>query len=256
MAGAAIGALAALLTNWGNPLNKGLTVTCFIRDITGALGLQQASAAQYIRPEIPAFVLGAFITSFAFKEFKARGGSSPLVRFFLGFFVMIGAEVFLACPMHMLLRLAGGDLNAVTGLAGLVFGIGTGVVFLKMRFSLGRKKPEQAVTGFIIPLIMLLLLLLLICKPSFISFSKNGAGAQHAAIWISLAVGLAVGFMAQRTRLCFMAGWRDLFLIKNTEFFQWDRSVFPGGTDYQLCGRQLCCQWTLSLGFHRRTVCG
>jgi hypothetical protein len=119
----------------------------------------------------------------------------------------------------MLLRLAGGDLNAVTGLAGLVFGIGIGVVFLKMRFNLGRKNVEQTVTGFIIPLIMMLLLVLLICKPSFISFSKSGAGAQHAAIWISLAVGLAVGFMAQRTRLCFMAGWRDLFLIKNTEFF-------------------------------------
>jgi YedE family putative selenium metabolism protein len=66
---------------------------------------------------------------------------------------------------------------------------------------------------------MLVLILLLIVKPEFISFSKSGAGAHHAAIWISLGVGLAVGFMAQRTRLCFMAGWRDLFLIKNTEFF-------------------------------------
>ena len=218
-AGVVTGTLAVLLTKWGNPLNRGLTVTCFIRDITGALGLHQASGAQYIRPEIAGFVLGAFITSIAFKEFKTRGGSSPIVRFFLGFFVMIGAEVFLACPAHVLLRLGGGDLNALSGLAGLVFGVIIGVIFLKMRFSLGRKNQMQTIPGFVVPLIMLVLILLLILKPEFISLSKSGAGGQHAAIWISLAAGLAVGFMAQRTRLCFMSGWRDLFLIKNTEYF-------------------------------------
>ena len=219
MAGAATGALAALLTNWGNPLNRGLTVTCFIRDITGALGLHQSSGAQYIRPEIIGMVLGAFITSVAFKEYKARSGSSPFVRFFLGFFVMVGAEVFLGCPAHAVLRLAGGDLNALTGLMGLVFGVIIGVFFLKMRFSLGRNNQTRSAVGFITPFFALVLLLLLVVKPEFVSFSKIGEASHHALLWISLAAGLAVGFLAQRTRLCFISGWRDIFLIKNTEYF-------------------------------------
>ena len=37
---------------------------------------------------------------------------------------MIGALVFLGCPWRTLLRLAGGDLNALVGLAGLAVGIG------------------------------------------------------------------------------------------------------------------------------------
>jgi YedE family putative selenium metabolism protein len=104
-------------------------------------------------------VLRAFITSFVFKEFKTMGGSSPIVRFFLGFFVMIGAEVFLVCPAHVLLRLAYGDLNALSGLAGLVFGVIIGVIFLKMKFSLGRKNQMQTIPGFVVPLIMLVLIL-------------------------------------------------------------------------------------------------
>jgi hypothetical protein len=32
---------------------------------------------------------------------------------------MIGALVFLGCPLRMVLRLAGGDLNALIGIAGL-----------------------------------------------------------------------------------------------------------------------------------------
>jgi len=65
------------MVNWGNPANMGICVACFIRDIAGALGLHRAGVVQYIRPEIIGFVLGAFITAFAFREFRARGGSSP-----------------------------------------------------------------------------------------------------------------------------------------------------------------------------------
>jgi len=219
LAGAAIGVLAPLLTNWGNPRNKGLTITCSIRDIAGALGLHQTPSAQYIRPEIIGMLLGAFIVSFAFKEYKARGGSSPFIRFALGFFVMVGSEVFLACPTHTLLRLAGGDLNALTGLAGLVAGIVVGVIFIKMRFNLGRNKPLKPAAGLIPVFFALTLLLLVVVKPGFISFSTTGGGSLRALLWVSLAVGLAVGFLAQRTRLCFMAGWRNIFLIKNSEYF-------------------------------------
>ena len=94
IAGGVIGILAALLVKFGNPGNMGICVACFYRDIAGALGLHRAEVVQYIRPEIIGFILGAFILAFANKEFKARGGSSPLIRFVLGFFVMIGSLVF------------------------------------------------------------------------------------------------------------------------------------------------------------------
>ena len=114
--GAIIGVLASLLQFWGNPANMGICVACFVRDITGALGLHRAGIVQYMRPEIIGFVLGSFIAAYAFKEFKSRLGSAPIVRFILGFFAMIGALIFLGCPWRAILRLAGGDLNSIFGL--------------------------------------------------------------------------------------------------------------------------------------------
>ena len=138
LGGLIFGILASLLTTWGNPLNMGFCSACFLRDITGALGLHRAEVAQYIRPEIIGLVLGALFSSLIFREFKPRGGSSPLIRFFLGAFMMIGALVFLGCTVRAPLRLAGGDLNALTAIIGLVAGIIVGIVFLKQGFSLGR----------------------------------------------------------------------------------------------------------------------
>ena len=57
--GIVIGILASLLQLWGNPANMGICVACFIRDITGALGLHRAPVVQYLRPEIIGFVLGS-----------------------------------------------------------------------------------------------------------------------------------------------------------------------------------------------------
>jgi len=122
LAGVAIGVLAPLLQKVGNPTNMGICVACFERDIAGALGLHRAAVVQYIRPEIIAFVLGATIAALLFREFKPRAGSVPIVRFVLGVFAMIGSLAFLGCPWRALLRLAGGDLNAILGLAGLVTG--------------------------------------------------------------------------------------------------------------------------------------
>ena len=64
----------------------GICVACFLRDIAGAIKLQQVPVVQYLRPEIMGFTLGAFI----FKEWKSRGGASPVIRFVLGAFVIIG----------------------------------------------------------------------------------------------------------------------------------------------------------------------
>ena len=52
LAGCVIGVLASLLVFWGNPVNMGFCIACFLRDISGALGFHSAAAVQYLRPEI------------------------------------------------------------------------------------------------------------------------------------------------------------------------------------------------------------
>lgn len=219
LAGLTFGVLGALLVNWGNPPNMGFCAACFIRDTAGALGLHQAAAVQYIRPEIIGIILGSTITALAFREFSPRGGSAPLVRFFLGAFAIIGALVFLGCPVRALFRLGGGDLNAVTGIAGLVVGVLIGVFFLKRGFNLGRATKTYAIAGWIMPAVAIALLVLALLAPSFIHASETGPGSMHAALGISLGVGLLVGFMAQRTRMCTVGGWRDIFLARDFYLF-------------------------------------
>ncbi len=218
VAGAAIGLLAPLLQRAGNPANMGICVACFERDIAGALGLHRASVVQYIRPEIIGFVLGSLIAALAFREFKARAGSAPIVRFVLGVFAMIGALAFLGCPWRALLRLAGGDLNAILGLSGLATGIAVGVQFLKAGYSLGRSQKTHTTVGWILPLIMIGLLLLAVLEVKFtpegpIFFSTSGPGSLHAPLLISLGAGLVIGILAQRTRFCTMGAIRDVILM-------------------------------------------
>ena len=205
--------------NWGNPPNMGICVACFLRDIAGALNLHQASVVQYLRPEIMGFTLGAFITAFVVREWRPRGGASPVIRFVLGALVMIGALVFLGCPIRMLLRSAGGDLNAITALAGMVFGILIGVFFLKRGFNLGRAGRMHPVAGWILPLIMMGLVIFAVIRPSFISYSEKGPGAMYVPLALGLGIGLLVGFMAQRTRLCSVGAWRDIFLVRDFYLF-------------------------------------
>lgn len=147
LAGVVVGAAALILTAAGNPKNMGFCIACFERDIAGALGLHSAGKVQYLRPEIPGIVLGALLSAFAFREFKARAGSCPASRFVLGLFVMIGALAFLGCPLRMVIRLGGGDLTAVAGLLGFLAGILVGVAFLKKGFSLGRAYPVKRGEG-------------------------------------------------------------------------------------------------------------
>lgn len=216
LAGLGIGIIAALLVVFGNPVNMGFCIACFLRDISGALGLHRAAAVQYIRPEIIGLVLGSLIMALGKKEFAARGGSSPMTRFVLGFFVMIGCLMFLGCPFRMILRLAGGDGNALFGLLGFAAGILCGVFFLNRGYSLKRTYKLSAGEGFMLPGIMIVLLVLLAVAPSFIFFTEagGGPGAMHAALLISLAAGLIVGALAQRTRLCMVGGIRDLVLFR------------------------------------------
>lgn len=225
--GIIIGVLASLLQFWGNPGNMGVCVACFVRDITGALGLHRAGVVQYMRPEIMGFVLGSFISAYIFKEFKSRLGSAPIVRFILGFFSMIGALIFLGCPWRAILRLAGGDLNAILGLLGLAGGIWIGTLFLKNGYNLGSSHKTYTSVGWIFPIIMLSFLVLMLFNPMIagqnesgvLFYSLEGPGSLHAPLFISLLIGLIIGFLAQRSRFCTMGAIRDLILFKQTHLF-------------------------------------
>ena len=214
IAGGIIGIISVALVLMGNPANMGFCLACFIRDTAGGLGLHRAEAVQYIRPEIIGLILGAMGLSMARGEFSPRGGSSPVTRFFLGFFVMIGCLMFLGCPFRMVLRLAGGDLNAVVGLVGFVAGIVVGIFFLKRGYSLKRTYKQGQGEGILLPVVQIALLILVVAAPAFIFFTAEGPGAKHAAIIISLAGGLIVGALAQYTRLCMVGGFRDMILFR------------------------------------------
>lgn len=217
IAGGIVGIISVMLVYFGNPANMGFCIACFLRDIAGGIGLHRAAVVQYIRPEIMGLVLGAFLISLKNKEFKTSGGSSPFTRFVLGSLVMIGALMFLGCPLRMILRLAGGDLNALIGIAGYAFGIFFGVFFLNNGFSLKRSYKMPAAEGYIFPAINLGLLILLLSGAGFLFFSAEGPGSMHAPIWIALAAGLVVGALAQRHRLCMVGGIRDLIMFKDTQ---------------------------------------
>lgn len=227
IAGLVFGVIAAFLVKLGNPGNMGFCVACFTRDIAGALGLHRAAVVQYLRPEIPGFILGSFISALIFSEYKPRGGSSPMVRLGLGFFAMIGALVFLGCPWRAYLRLAGGDLNSLAGIAGLAVGVGVGVAFLYKGFSLGAARQNPKAAGLVMPLLAVAILALLFLKPLFgaegtgpVFFSLKGPGSMHAPILASLAAGLAVGWLAQRSRFCTVGAIRDLIMVKDAHLFK------------------------------------
>lgn len=218
--GLIIGVVAAILQKLGNPANMGLCIACFERDIAGALGFHRAGVVQYIRPEIIGILLGSFIISIFFKEFKPRGGSSAIIRFFLGFFAMIGALVFLGCPWRAFLRLAGGDWNAIVGITGLTFGIYIGTIFIKKGYNLGRSTVlNQKAAGFIMPAIMVTLLILVAIQFKPLFFSAKGPGAMHAPIIISLIAGLIIGIIAQRSRFCTMGSIRDIIIVRDFHLF-------------------------------------
>jgi len=223
LTGLLVGAAAVVLTAFGNPKNMGFCIACFLRDIAGALKFQTAGISaetgtgivQYIRPEIIGLVLGAFAISAARKEFRPTGGSSPVTRFVIAVFVMIGALVFLGCPLRMVIRIGGGDLNAVIGLVGFAIGILIGIVFLKGGFTLGRAYKQTMAEGLAFPVLMVALLGILLFGKAWISTSVSGPGSMQAPIIVALIVALVVGALAQRSRLCMVGGIRDAVMFKD-----------------------------------------
>jgi YedE family putative selenium metabolism protein len=213
--GVVIGAAAVVLGVLGNPGNMGFCIACFLRDIAGALGLHSAAVVQYFRPEIVGLIVGALVMALATREFKAKGGSAPVLRFVLGMFVMIGALMFLGCPLRMMIRLGGGDLNALVGLVGFVGGILLGVVCLKKGFSLKRAYNQVKGEGFALPVLLTVLFIIGLVVPQLFKRSESGPGSM-AAPWIAaLICGAVAGALCQRSRLCMAGGIRDAVMFKD-----------------------------------------
>jgi len=215
LVGALFAVVSLILVMCGNPGNMGLCVACFLRDTAGALGLHGASAVSYARPEVLGIVLGAMIVALIRREFSSKGGSAPLTRFVLGACVMIGALVFLGCPTRMVLRIGGGDLNAIVGLFGFAAGIFGGIFFLNKGFSLRRNYSLPKTDGFALPVISVLILIALVFFPALLNSAETGPGSMRAPIILALGLGLLMGGVGFISRLCFVGGIRDSVLFRD-----------------------------------------
>jgi len=226
LAGGLVGLAAVVLTALGNPANMGFCIACFLRDIAGSVGMHGAAVVQYFRPEIVGLVLGAFIMSVASKEYRAKTGSSPVTRFVLGAFVMIGALAFLGCPLRMMLRLAGGDLNALIALFGFAAGIGIGVVCLNKGFSLKRAYDVGKAEGSMLLVALVGLFILSLAVPALFKFSESGPGSMTAPALVALVIAAVVGAFAYKTRLCMAGGIRDGIMFKDFRLLMGFVAVF------------------------------
>ena len=116
-----------------------------------------------------------------------------MTRFVLGMIIMIGALVFLGCPLRMVIRMSAGDLNAWVALIGFVLGVATGVFALKKGFSLGRAYVTNKESGAVISVIVVGILILALCT-TLLKSSTAGPGSVHAPIIAALIGGLVILF--------------------------------------------------------------
>lgn len=215
LSGLLLGTLGVLLSVWGNPENSGICISCFIENSAGALGLHNNPRLQYLRPELIGFVLGAFVSTLASREFRSRGGSAPLLRFTAGFFLIVGCAVFIGCPIKLFLRFSAGDMTALAGVVGLIAGVWGGLRGLSNGIELGGLSPSAAPrgSGLLAPLFFFMLLLFLFVSPAFLIASERGSSAQHAPLPAALGAGLILGFVAQKSRFCITGSIRDILLM-------------------------------------------
>ena len=214
LVGVLVGLGMALLAFSGNPANMAMCAACFIRDMAGSMKLQTTETVQYFRPEVVGLVVGSFLIALATREYRSTAGSSPMTRFVLGFIMMIGALIFLGCPLRMVLRMAAGDLNAWVGLIGFVLGVATGTFFLKKGYSLGREHDTNKTAGAVLPVLLVIGLCISVFAGVF-AVSQAGPGSKHAPVLIALVTALVIGALAQKVRICFAGSVRNIFLMRD-----------------------------------------
>lgn len=208
---ALVGGLAATLVANGNPPNMGVCGACFLRDAGAALGLVAPGpkgGPACIRPELVGLVLGATGLAVARGRFVARSGSHAASRLTLGFFMGVGALVFLGCPFRMLQRLGGGDGSALAGLAGFVPGVLLARRFERAGYTVGRTSPAPAAVGLQGPVAFVLLLVA--AEAAFLAGPRPTGGGPplRAPAALALGVGLAAGALLSATGFCVVSAAR------------------------------------------------
>lgn len=226
LTGAILGGGGVLLSYYGNPINSGICMSCFLENLAGSLQFHDEVRMSYIRPELIGFVLGAFLLAFKTGQFNVTGGSSPIIRFFLGFFQIVGCAVFIGCPIKMILRFCAGDLTAIAAILGMIFGIWVGARYIKSGVFLDRPKRLPKINGYIFPMIAMILLLFTFMKPSFIIEGQSGPASLRAPYLLALAIGLILGGFAQRSGLCITGGFRNFFLFREKTLLMGVVTVF------------------------------
>ncbi len=214
VAGLFMGLGSVILSYYGNPINSGICISCFMENFAGAMQLHNEPRMSYLRPEIMGFILGSFAMARYTRRFKVKGGSSPLVRFFLGFFVIIGCSVFIGCPIKMILRLAAGDLTAVAATVGMFFGVWVGSKYIRGGFRLDPDKELPRINGYLFPLVSFAFLLFVFFKPEFIIQGERGPAAAHAPILLALFLSLVIGAISQKSGICITGGLRNFVLFR------------------------------------------
>lgn len=240
-----MGGLGSALAYLGNPANSGICISCFMENATGALGLHANLRMQYIRPELLGFFLGSWGAAVLAREFRPRWRGAGASLFGFGFLMMVGSAVFIGCPIKAVLRLAAGDLTSVPGLAGLVVGVGVGVGLL--RRGVWGAEGRTISASRVVPLgavLAALSLTALTFVPGALRESTAGGGALHAARWLSLAAGLALGAVCQRSRFCITGSLRDVLLTRSG----WPAAALGGAIAAALLVNVFTAQF--SLGYH------
>ncbi len=213
-----VGVLGAFLSVYGNPINTGICISCFMENFTGAIKLHQNIFMQYIRPELLFISIGSFAAALCRKEFKARISGSVLHSFLGGIFMIVGSAVFIGCPIKMMLKLSGGDLNSIAGIIGTIFGVWLGVRFLKTNIDTSFFKVtdlKSSKNALLIPLSIIFLTVLYFLKPEIFSESQSGAGAEKTPLMFAVTAGLLLGVFSQYSRFCITGSIRNSLILKN-----------------------------------------
>ena len=213
--GGLFGAAAVGLTALGNPASSGLCASCFLVNVAGSLHLHAKSSQSYLRPELLGIVLGAFFAAFSSREFRVRGGSSPVLHFVGGAFVLLGCEVFIGCPIKALLRTAGGGGAGVAGLLGLAAGVAFAAAFMRDGFGFRPKAGIPEAAGLALPGVAFILLFAASMGTDLFAGTGIGVGASHAPFAASAAAGIFFGAAGQRSRFCVTGSVQNAVLARD-----------------------------------------
>ena len=124
----------------------------------------------------------------------------------------VGRVRFLAILAAALLA---GAAVSFSGLLGFVGGILAGVFFLNKGYSLKRTYRQPRLEGMAFPIVQVVILVILVFFSSLLAFSESGPGSKHAPFYAALVIALAVGALAQKSRLCMVGGMRDAVMFRD-----------------------------------------